>query len=467
MNRIYKISLTSLMLMLLPSVIIAQQVANLEGINFQAVAIDTDGQEIVGKDVVGKPLYKKDIDVRFTITSGEDGSIYYQENHSTATNENGLFSLNIGLGEPTPDTDYSNLLDMPWINGDQWLQVEIALEEGEYELVSNTKFMAVPYTYYADDIADDAITTNKILDFEVLNQDMSNGSVDTRVILDSTILNVDFSSHSVDTRVIEDSTILNEDLSKGAVDTRVIEDSTILNEDMSPASVDTRVILDSTILNEDLSTGAVDSRVILDSTILNEDLSTGAIDSRVIKNESIINEDIANGTIDLTTKVNGILPVENGGTGRDNLTAERVLIGNGADPIKTPPYPADSGQILTHINGVTEPYKVEAGALMSVDYDQTAKTITFTAAEQDIGETGVGSVAGGNVASGGQVRRIFPATGYNLGDALLVGADIDLNGLTLTGFVSANDEITFIFYNGTNGNRNIPPLDITVLNLGQ
>jgi hypothetical protein len=216
-----------------------------------------------------------------------------------------------------------------------------------------------------------------------------------------------------------------------------------------------------------MSTGSVDSRVILDSTILNEDMSTASVDSRVIENGTILNEDIANGTIDITTKVNGVLPVENGGTGRNNLTAERVLIGNGVNPIKTPPYLADSGKILTYINGVTEQYKAEAGALMSIDYDVTAETITFTAAEQSLGQTGVGSVSVGNIYSGGQVRRIFPSTGYTPGDALLVGANVNLNGLTLTGYVSNPDEITFIFYNGTPGNVSLGPLDITVLNLGQ
>lgn len=488
MKILYNILLTTLLFMFSLS-LRAQQIANLEGINYQAVAIDTDGKELVGKDYVGEPLYKTDLGVRFTITAGENGVIYYQETHSTTTNENGLFSLNIGMGELTADSDYEALLEMPWINGDQWLKVELALgDDGDYEVVSNEKFMAVPYSFYTHDIADDAITTYKILDSTILNQDFSTGAVDTRVILDSTILNedfatgavdtrvildstilsIDFSTGAVDTRVILDSTILNEDFATGTVDTRVILDSTILNEDFATGAVDTRVILDETIINEDFATGAVDTRIILDSTILEEDFATGAVDTRVILNETILNEDFADGTIDLTTKVNTeILPVENGGTGRDELTAERVLIGNGIDPIKTPPYPADSGQILTHINGVTEPYKIEAGALMSVDYDDVANTITFTAAEQDLGETGVGSVAGGNVASGSQVRRIFPSTGFNVGDALLVGANVNLNGLTLTGYVSSTDEVTFIFYNGTNGNVNIPPLDITVLNLGQ
>jgi hypothetical protein len=407
-----------------------QQIANLEGISYQAVALDTEGVEVVGKDITNKPLYNRDIGVKFTITSGEDGTIYYQETHSTVTNENGLFSLVIGLGTLTSETNYNALLDMPWINGDQWLKVEISLHnDGTYGMVSNEKFMAVPYTFYADDIADDAITTEKILDFEILNQDFNTGSVDTRAILDSTIL----------------------------------------NEDMSTGSVDSRIIEDFSILDENFSTGSVDTRVILDSTILNEDMSTSSIDSRVIENLSILNQDFADGTIDVSTKVNGILPVENGGTGQNSLLAEGMFVGDGINPIQVLPFPLDSGQVITHINGLTEPYKMEAGPLLSINYDNVNKTITFTAAEQTIGENGVGSVAGGNIAAGGQVRRIFPTGAglYNVGDVLLVGANIDLRGVTLTGYVSATDQITFIFYNGSGTPVNVGPMDISVLNLGQ
>jgi hypothetical protein len=428
----------------------SQQIANLEGISYQAVALDTEGVETVGKDVINKPLYNREIGVRFTITGGENGVIYYQEVHSTTTNENGLFSLNIGQGTLTSSTDYMTLLDMPWINGDQWLTVEISLNNDEdFGLVSNEKLMAVPYTFYADDIADDAITTEKIKDFEILNQDFSTGSVDTRVILDSTILNEDFSTGSVDSRVIEDFSIEEQDLSTG--------------------SVDTRVILDSTILNEDFSTSSVDTRVIENFTILNEDMSTSSVDSRVIEDESIQNIDFADSEITLEQKFDQVLPVINGGAGSDVLLQQGLPIGNGVDPILVLPFPLDSGQVVTHINGVTEPYKMEAGPLLSIDYDNVNKIITFEAAEQTIGETGVGNVAGGNVSAGGQVRRIFPtgADMYNVGDVLLVGANIDLRGCTLTGYVSNTDEITFIFYNGSGVPVNLGPMAISVLNLGQ
>ena len=487
MDKIYKIIHVITTVLVVSLSVNAQQIANLEGINYQAVAIDTEGKEIVGKDIEGKPLYLKDIGVRFTITEGDNGDVYYQETHSTTTDENGLFSLTIGLGELTEESTYDALLDMPWINGDQWLRVEIAIEDdGDYEEAVNEKLMTVPYSFYTHDIADDAITTYKILDSTILNQDFSTGAVDTRVIEDSTILNEDFSTGAVDTRVILDYTILEEDFSTGAVDTRVILDSTILEEDFSTGAVDSRVIEDFTILNEDFSTEAVDTRVIEDSTVLNEDMSTGSVDSRVIEdfslqNEdfadesinsrtiedgSIVNEDFADGTIDLTTKVNNILPVANGGTGRNELTQEGFLVGNNTDPV-TVIETVEDGNIITHRGDETDLYQMVEGPLLTIEYNDGDKTITFTAVEQDLGDTGVGSgISVGNINPGEQLIRNFP-TPANVGDVLMVGTDVDLEGLTLTGYVSDQDNIRFIFYNGSNASVNIGPLNITVLNLGQ
>jgi hypothetical protein len=450
MKNLYKSFICIIGLLSFSFVSLGQQIANLEGINYQAVAIDTEGTELVGKDVVNKPLYNKEIGVRFTITAGMNGSVYYQETHSTTTNENGLFSLNIGTGALTSSSDYSTLLDMPWINGDQWLIVEIAIgDDGNFELVSNQKFMAVPYAFYTHDIADDAITTEKILDFEILNQDISTGAVDTRVILDSTILN--------------------EDISTGAVDSRVIEDFSIMNVDLSTGAVDTRVILDSTILNEDLSTGSVDTRVIENFTILNEDMSTGSVDSRVIEDLSILNEDIADGTIDLTTKVTGVLPVENGGTGLDELISGGILIGNGTDPIQVFA-PLDSGMIIAHINGVTEVYKLEAGPRMNIAYDQVNKIVTFSAIDQTggAGLTLLGTESL-NLANGAQQAYVYtmPAGSTALGDIIVPVLSQDLNEVTMTAYVSATDEITVLFFNGSGANRNLGTFDIRMINLGQ
>jgi hypothetical protein len=180
MNKIIKIyTILLLVVFSVSNNTYAQQIGNLTGINYQAVAIDENGQEIVGMDVEGKPLYEKEIGLIFSIEKGLDGNVLYQETHTSITDQHGLFALTIGHGTQTGTGQFTDLLSIPWIEADQWLRVEISIEnDGNYTLVSLQQFMSVPYSFYADDIADDAITTSKILNGEVINEDIADATID-------------------------------------------------------------------------------------------------------------------------------------------------------------------------------------------------------------------------------------------------------------------------------------------------
>lgn len=198
---------------------LSQNIGDLKGIYYQAVAIDENGKEIVGMDLEGKPLYEKAIGVRFAITKGIDGDIQWEETHTTTTDKYGLFSLIIGQGLQTGNAAYTKLLDIPWIDADQFLKVEISTKnDGNYILVSNQQFMTVPYSFYTDDIADDAITSEKILNEEILAEDIAEGAVTTSEILDETILTEDIAEGAVTTSDILDGTIMNEDIANSTID---------------------------------------------------------------------------------------------------------------------------------------------------------------------------------------------------------------------------------------------------------
>ncbi len=216
----------------------SQQIGNLDGIYYQAVALDDDPKEIVGIDVEAKPLFNREIRVRFTITKDLDGEIQWEETHTTTTDKYGLFTLIIGKGQVTSNL-YTRLLDIPWIDADQFLKVEISTKsDGNYIIVSNQKFMTVPYAFYTDDIADDAITTQKILNEEVIAEDIAVGAVETAEILNETILAEDIGSGSVETSEILNETILAEDIAIGAIETSEINNGTILNEDIANGTID-------------------------------------------------------------------------------------------------------------------------------------------------------------------------------------------------------------------------------------
>jgi len=210
----------------------SQNIGDLNGIYYQAVAIDENGKEIVGMDIEGKPLYEKAIGVRFTITKGLNGAIEWEETHTTTTDKYGLFSLTIGLGLQTGNGLYSNMLDIPWIDADQFLKVELSTKnDGNYVMVSNQRFMSVPYSFYADDIADNAITTAKILNEAILSEDIATDAVTTSEILDSTITNQDIKDGAIDTRTILDGAIVNEDIADSTINlsTKVTDSLSVAN----------------------------------------------------------------------------------------------------------------------------------------------------------------------------------------------------------------------------------------------
>ena len=125
--------------------------AQLRGINYQAVAIDENGKEIVGMDMNGLALNNKTIEVRFSILSGSSGgAVLYQETHTTNTDLYGLFSVIIGDGNVTTLGQYPQLIDIPWSTANQFLKVELAINnDGNYRLMSIQQFMAMPYTFYS------------------------------------------------------------------------------------------------------------------------------------------------------------------------------------------------------------------------------------------------------------------------------------------------------------------------------
>jgi len=430
------------------NLISAQRIGNLDGIYYQAVALNDETQEIVGIDIESKPLYNREIGVRFTITKGLDGEIQWEETHVTTTDAYGLFSLIIGQGAVS-STSYARLLDIPWIDADQFLKVEISTKnDGNYKTVSNQKFMSVPYAFYTDDIADDAITTEKILNEEILAEDIHEGAVETSEILNETILAEDISEGAVETSEILNETILAEDISEGAVETSEILNETILAEDISEGAVETSEILNGTIINEDIADDAVTTEKILNETILAEDIHEGAVETSEILNGTIINEDIANNTINLSTKVTDILPVANGGTGLDasTVTDGQVLIGD----------------------GTTNDFKLSTlTAGVGIEIENTPGSITISSPPVSVAADGYFNIpVGSNGTIGANTAwyspnslKVDPPVGkpFEMGDIFLASADIDLEGCILSVYLQSIDgdgraNVQVILFNP----RNIP-----------
>ncbi len=119
---------------LLSSMVIAQTP---QGINYQAVARNSDGSIVSGKSVI----------IRFTILDGStSGTVVYQETHQAATNNFGLFTMAIGRGT----VNSGNFSGISWGTGTKFLKVEIAIAGSVFSLQGITQMLSVPYALYAE-----------------------------------------------------------------------------------------------------------------------------------------------------------------------------------------------------------------------------------------------------------------------------------------------------------------------------
>jgi hypothetical protein len=133
----------------LPLGLIAQQQAPPQGINYQAVAIDNDGNEMVGIDLKGMPVAEKEIRVRFSILKdSETGILNYREQHLVTTDAYGLFNTVIGQGIEDATPISFNQID--WGTGYHFLKVEIDIKGGtEYKDMGTQQLWSVPYSLYS------------------------------------------------------------------------------------------------------------------------------------------------------------------------------------------------------------------------------------------------------------------------------------------------------------------------------
>lgn len=89
-----------------------------------------------------------DVGIKITITKDSaDGTVVYSETHKKTTNENGLFSLEIGTGTIVN----GNFDTVDWSSGSYFLTSEIDPNGStNYTLTNSSQMLSVPYALYAE-----------------------------------------------------------------------------------------------------------------------------------------------------------------------------------------------------------------------------------------------------------------------------------------------------------------------------
>jgi hypothetical protein len=194
-----------------------------------------------------------------------------------------------------------------------------------------------------------------------------------------------------------------------------ISNSLIVNADITPATIDltTKVTGVLPIANGGTNSGAAltaSAIAVSNGTALVQG-PLGTVTTVLHGNAAglptygqIVNADITNGTIDLTSKVTGILPPVNGGTGVANLNTSTITLGG---PLTL------SGAFATTltVTGTTSVILPTTGTLLSSGGGFTTDGVIYASSATAITSTGAGISGQVLTSNGAGVAPTFQAAG--------------------------------------------------------
>ena len=106
-----------------------------QGINYQAVARDANGDELANQA----------LSIQLSvIAASPTGTVSWQETHAITTNDFGLFTAIIGQGTSTGSGSSVSFSDVDWASASHYIKVEIDDGSGLVDM-GTTALMSVPY----------------------------------------------------------------------------------------------------------------------------------------------------------------------------------------------------------------------------------------------------------------------------------------------------------------------------------
>ena len=147
----------------------------IQGLNYQAVIVDKNPQEIPGKDITGNIMPNQPIMVRFSILDAA-GTIEYQEEHAAITDLYGMINLVIGQGTPTASSP--NIFSgIDWNGITKSLKVDLSMSDVDvfYSDFSFDELTFVPYAFHRNITATGSLIVDGITNLKS-RLDVSQGS---------------------------------------------------------------------------------------------------------------------------------------------------------------------------------------------------------------------------------------------------------------------------------------------------
>ena len=204
------------------------------GISYQAVILDPNPIELPGQNLIGQPLAKGKICIKFSFLKSAS-TIEYEEVQQTITDEFGLINLTIGSGAGVPSNVGTVKLfsQIFWDSSPKTLNVSVSFDQcATFQLVSSQVLNATPVAFYAESVDYKNVRSSPTKlsqftndagylipkDLDPLKSDIQTNSskievanksiTDNKKSSDAAILIVNQSITSLDTKVAENTTAI-------------------------------------------------------------------------------------------------------------------------------------------------------------------------------------------------------------------------------------------------------------------
>lgn len=146
-------------------------------------------------------------------------------------------------------------------------------------------------------IADKAVTNEKLAEHSVDNSKLSPDSVSYDKIQNDAVITEKIQDNAVTTEKVEEKAITNTKLGDQSVDGRVVREASLETKHFANESVTTEKVARKSITNDKLADNAVDTSQVVDGSIGNSKLSPDSVTTEKIKDGSVTNEKVADDTL--------------------------------------------------------------------------------------------------------------------------------------------------------------------------
>lgn len=146
-------------------------------------------------------------------------------------------------------------------------------------------------------IADKAVTNEKLAEHSVDNSKLSPDSVSYDKIQNDAVITEKIQDNAVTTEKVEEKAITNTKLGDQSVDGRVVREASLETKHFANESVTTEKVARKSITKDKLADNAVDVSQVVDGSIGNSKLSPDSVTTEKIKDSSVTNEKVADDTL--------------------------------------------------------------------------------------------------------------------------------------------------------------------------